>query len=154
MFREGKQACCAQLSLLCIYYCGVYLPGASSFSKPNNSDPVVYLCRAIKVTPTVKWRKATQKPGLESRPVLGVAAKLFPALGITFQAWEHKASQLWSDLCAQETQILFSHDSSSGILFLPGQTESPNCGETSEEIEAGGRRERLERKVSRADGRQ
>lgn len=81
MLREEKQACYTQLSLLCIYYCGVYLPGASSFSKPNNSDPVVYLCRAIKVTPTVKWRKVTQKLGPESRPDLGMAAKLIPSHG-------------------------------------------------------------------------
>lgn len=139
MLREGKQACCAQLSLLCIYYCGVYLPGASSFSKPNNLDPVVYLCRGIKVTPIVKGRKATQKLGPESLPDLGVAAKLFPALGITFQAWEHQASQLQSDLCAQETPVLLSHDSLSEILFHSGHIESPSHEEASGEIEAGRR---------------
>lgn len=135
MLREGKPC------LLRIYYCSASLPGASSFSKPNNSDPAVYLCRGLKVTPTVKWRKATQKLGLspaESRPDLGVACQVFAALGISFKAWERQTSLLPSDLWTQESPVLLSHDSLSAVPFHPGQTESPGRGQTSGEIDVGG----------------
>lgn len=77
-----------------------------------------------------------------SRPDLGVACQVFAALGITFQAWERQASQLRSDLCTQESPLLLSHDSLSGVLFHPGQTESLGRGQTGREIEAGGGKER------------
>ena len=156
MLREGKQVCCAQLSLLCIYYCSIYLPGASSFSKPNNSDPVVYLCRGIKVTPIVKGRKTTQKLGPESCPDLGVAAKLFPALGITFQVWEHQASQLQSDLWYVHKRPLFFFPMTPCLKFSSTLARlSPQAmGKQVGKLRHGGGRKRLERCVSGADGRQ
>lgn len=64
------------------------LAGASSVSNPDYSEPIVYLSRGIKVTPTVTQRKATLELGPESSSDFGAACQILlspgnylPALG-------------------------------------------------------------------------
>lgn len=90
VLMEGKQA------VLCLCSClnssfitsALCLAGASSVSSPNQADPIVYLSRRIKVTPTVTRRKATLELGPESSSDFGAACQIIlspgnylPALG-------------------------------------------------------------------------